>query len=155
MTTQKTKKEKREKKEEHSPRTPHKEKAKGKREKPPKVAATRVRTREANQIPSWEQVVARAESTLNCRDRAWLKEWFEEQECSEWRDGGGNPIHNWGRALAVAWRYSKVDAARRDPERFAVRRGGDAKDSAPSAAQEARRNFLLDEVAKLREVENA
>ena len=59
----------------------------------------------------------RAEVSLKCRDLDWLREWFAEQECSAWHDGNGNPMRNWGRALAIAWRYREVDAARRDPER--------------------------------------
>jgi hypothetical protein len=37
-------------------------------------------------------------------------------------------MRNWGRALAIAWRYREVDAARRDPERrFADGRAGETE----------------------------
>ena len=76
------------------------------------------RVREANQIPTWEMVVTRAKTTIGCNNIAWLREWFNEMNCANWCDGDGNPIHNWGRALGIAWRYKDVDAARRDPSRF-------------------------------------
>ena len=82
----------------------------------PPAAATRA-SRVHGECPSWEQVKERAEVSLKCRDFDWLREWFAEQECSAWHDGNGNPMRNWGRALAIAWRYREVDAARRDPER--------------------------------------
>jgi hypothetical protein len=82
----------------------------------PPAAATRA-SRVRGECPSWEQVKERAEVSLKCRDFDWLREWFAEQECSAWHDGNGNPMRNWGRALAIAWRYREVDAARRDPER--------------------------------------
>ena len=76
------------------------------------------RVREANVIPTWEMVLTRAKTTIGCNNIAWLREWFNEMNCANWCDGDGNPIHNWGRALGIAWRYKDVDAARRDPSRF-------------------------------------
>ena len=81
-------------------------------------ASVHMRVREANSIPTWEMVVSRAKSTIGCNNIAWLREWFNDMECANWCDGDGNPIHNWGRALGIAWRYKDVDAARRDPSRF-------------------------------------
>ena len=81
-------------------------------------ASVQARVREANVIPTWEMVVTRAKTTIGCNNIAWLKEWFNEMNCANWCDGDGNPIHNWGRALGIAWRYKDVDAARRDPSRF-------------------------------------
>ena len=81
-------------------------------------ASVQARVREANQIPTWEMVVTRAKTTIGCNNIAWLREWFNEMNCANWCDGDGNPIHNWGRALGIAWRYKDVDAARRDPSRF-------------------------------------
>ena len=73
--------------------------------------------------------MSRAASTIGCRDLKWLREWFADQVCSEWCDGKGNPIHNWGRLLAVDWRYARVDAARRNPDRVPdARRNGDGCD---------------------------
>lgn len=100
---------------------------KGKKEEMPPAAATRA-SRVRGECPSWEQVKERAEVSLKCRDFDWLREWFAEQECSAWHDGNGNPMRNWGRALAIAWRYREVDAARRDPERrFADGRAGETE----------------------------
>jgi hypothetical protein len=100
---------------------------KGKKEEMPPAAATRA-SRVRGESPSWEQVKERAEVSLKCRDFDWLREWFAEQECSAWHDGNGNPMRNWGRALAIAWRYREVDAARRDPERrFADARAGETE----------------------------
>lgn len=81
-------------------------------------ASVQARVREANQIPTWEMVLTRAKTTIGCNNIAWLREWFNEMNCANWCDGDGNPIHNWGRALGIAWRYKDVDAARRDPSRF-------------------------------------
>ena len=81
-------------------------------------ASVQARVREANVIPTWEMVLTRAKTTIGCNNIAWLKEWFNEMNCANWCDGDGNPIHNWGRALGIAWRYKDVDAARRDPSRF-------------------------------------
>ena len=81
-------------------------------------ASVHMRVCEANSIPTWEMVVSRAKSTIGCNNIAWLREWFNDMECANWCDGDGNPIHNWGRALGIAWRYKDVDAARRDPSRF-------------------------------------
>ena len=81
-------------------------------------ASVHARVREANVIPTWEMVVSRAKTTIGCNNIAWLREWFNEMNCANWCDGDGNPIHNWGRALGIAWRYKDVDAARRDPSRF-------------------------------------
>ena len=81
-------------------------------------ASVQARVREANVIPTWEMVVTRAKTTIGCNNIAWLREWFNEMNCANWCDGDGNPIHNWGRALGIAWRYKDVDAARRDPSRF-------------------------------------
>ena len=81
-------------------------------------ASVHARVREANVIPTWEMVLTRAKTTIGCRNIAWLREWFNEMNCANWCDGDGNPIHNWGRALGIAWRYKDVDAARRDPSRF-------------------------------------
>ena len=100
---------------------------KGKKEEMPPAAATRA-SRVRGECPSWEQVKERAEVSLKCRDFDWLREWFAEQECSAWHDGNGNPMRNWGRALAIAWRYREVDLARRDPERrFADGRAGETE----------------------------
>ena len=107
-------KEERSEKENLPPTPPRREKAK--KEEMPPAAATRA-SRVRGECPSWEQVKERAEVSLKCRDFDWLREWFAEQECSAWHDGNGNPMRNWGRALAIAWRYREVDAARRDPER--------------------------------------
>lgn len=107
-------KEERTEKENLPPTPPIREK--GKKEEMPPAAATRA-SRVRGECPSWEQVKERAEVSLKCRDFDWLREWFAEQECSAWHDGNGNPIRNWGRALAIAWRYREVDLARRDPER--------------------------------------
>ena len=107
-------KEERTEKENLPPTPPIREK--GKKEEMPPAAATRA-SRVRGECPSWEQVEERAEVSLKCRDFDWLREWFAEQECSAWHDGNGNPMRNWGRALAIAWRYREVDAARRDPER--------------------------------------
>ena len=107
-------KEERTEKENLPPTPPIREK--GKKEEMPPAAATRA-SRVRGESPSWEQVKERAEVSLKCRDFDWLREWFAEQECSAWHDGNGNPMRNWGRALAIAWRYREVDAARRDPER--------------------------------------
>ena len=107
-------KEERTEKENLPPTPPIREK--GKKEEMPPAAATRA-SRVRGECPSWEQVKERAEVSLKCRDFDWLREWFAEQECSAWHDGNGNPMRNWGRALAIAWRYREVDAARRDPER--------------------------------------
>ena len=107
-------KEERSEKENLPPTPPIREK--GKKEEMPPAAATRA-SRVRGECPSWEQVKERAEVSLKCRDFDWLREWFAEQECSAWHDGNGNPMRNWGRALAIAWRYREVDAARRDPER--------------------------------------
>ena len=81
-------------------------------------ASVQARVREANVIPTWEMVLTRAKTTIGCNNIAWLREWFNEMNCANWCDGDGNPIHNWGRALGIAWRYKDVDAARRDPSRF-------------------------------------
>ena len=81
-------------------------------------ASVQARVREANVIPTWEMVLTRAMTTIGCNNIAWLREWFNEMNCANWCDGDGNPIHNWGRALGIAWRYKDVDAARRDPSRF-------------------------------------
>ena len=81
-------------------------------------ASVQARVREANVIPTWEMVLSRAKTTIGCSNIAWLREWFNEMNCANWCDGDGNPIHNWGRALGIAWRYKDVDAARRDPSRF-------------------------------------
>ena len=81
-------------------------------------ASVQARVREANVIPTWEMVLTRAKTTIGCNNIAWLREWFNEMNCANWCDGDGNPIHNWGRALSIAWRYKDVDAARRDPSRF-------------------------------------
>lgn len=81
-------------------------------------ASVQARIREANVIPTWEMVLTRAKTTIGCNNIAWLREWFNEMNCANWCDGDGNPIHNWGRALGIAWRYKDVDAARRDPSRF-------------------------------------
>ena len=107
-------KEERTEKENLPPTPPIREK--GKKEEMPPAAATRA-SRVRGECPSWEQGKERAEVSLKCRDFDWLREWFAEQECSAWHDGNGNPMRNWGRALAIAWRYREVDAARRDPER--------------------------------------
>ena len=118
-------KEERSEKENLPPTPPIREK--GKKEEMPPAAATRA-SRVRGECPSWEQVKERAEVSLKCRDFDWLREWFAEQECSAWHDGNGNPMRNWGRALAIAWRYREVDAARRDPERrFADGRAGEAE----------------------------
>lgn len=110
-------KEERSEKENLPPTPPIREK--GKKEETPPSAATRAAcTREDERIPTWEQVKARAEVSLKCKDLDWLREWFAEQECSLWRDGKGNALLNWGRALAIAWRYREIDDARRDPERL-------------------------------------
>ena len=81
-------------------------------------ASVQARVREANTIPTWDMVLSRAKTTIGCNNIAWLREWFNEMNCANWCDGDGNPIHNWGRALGIAWRYKDVDAARRDPSRF-------------------------------------
>ena len=118
-------KEERTEKENLPPTPPIREKAK--KEEMPPAAATRA-SRVRGECPSWEQVKERAEVSLKCRDLDWLREWFAEQECSAWHDGNGNPMRNWGRALAIAWRYREVDAARRDPERrFADGRAGETE----------------------------
>jgi hypothetical protein len=118
-------KEERTEKENLPPTPPIREK--GKKEEMPPAAATRA-SRVRGECPSWEQVKERAEVSLKCRDFDWLREWFAEQECSAWHDGNGNPMRNWGRALAIAWRYREVDAARRDPERrFADGRTGESE----------------------------
>ena len=118
-------KEERSEKENLPPTPPIREK--GKKEEMPPAAATRA-SRVRGECPSWEQVKERAEVSLKCRDFDWLREWFAEQECSAWHDGNGNPMRNWGRALAIAWRYREVDAARRDPERrFADGRTGETE----------------------------
>ena len=118
-------KEERSEKENLPPTPPIREK--GKKEEMPPAAATRA-SRVRGECPSWEQVKERAEVSLKCRDLDWLREWFAEQECSAWHDGNGNPMRNWGRALAIAWRYREVDAARRDPERrFADGRAGETE----------------------------
>ena len=118
-------KEERTEKENLPPTPPIREK--GKKEEMPPAAATRA-SRVRGECPSWEQVKERAEVSLKCRDFDWLREWFAEQECSAWHDGNGNPMRNWGRALAIAWRYREVDAARRDPERrFADGRAGETE----------------------------
>ena len=118
-------KEERSEKENLPPTPPIREK--GKKEERPPAAATRA-SRVRGKCPSWEQVKERAEVSLKCRDLDWLREWFAEQECSAWHDGNGNPMRNWGRALAIAWRYREVDAARRDPERrFADGRTGETE----------------------------
>ena len=118
-------KEERTEKENLPPTPPIREK--GKKEEMPPAAATRA-SRVRGESPSWEQVKERAEVSLKCRDFDWLREWFAEQECSAWHDGNGNPMRNWGRALAIAWRYREVDAARRDPERrFADGRAGETE----------------------------
>ena len=118
-------KEERSEKENLPPTPPIREKAK--KEEMPPAAATRA-SRVRGECPSWEQVKERAEVSLKCRDLDWLREWFAEQECSAWHDGNGNPMRNWGRALAIAWRYREVDAARRDPERrFADGRAGETE----------------------------
>jgi hypothetical protein len=121
LTTQQ--KEERSEKENLPPTPPIREK--GKKEEnasPIGSAAARAsvlsRVREANQIPTWEMVLTRAKTTIGCNNIAWLREWFNEMNCANWCDGDGNPIHNWGRALGIAWRYKDVDAARRDPSRF-------------------------------------
>ena len=118
-------KEERSEKENLPPTPPIREK--GKKEEMPPAAATRA-SRVRGECPSWEQVKERAEVSLKCRDLDWLREWFAEQECSAWHDGNGNPMRNWGRALAIAWRYREVDLARRDPERrFADGRAGETE----------------------------
>ena len=118
-------KEERTEKENLPPTPPIREK--GKKEEMPPAAATRA-SRVRGECPSWEQVKERAEVSLKCRDFDWLREWFAEQECSAWHDGNGNPMRNWGRALAIAWRYREVDLARRDPERrFADGRAGETE----------------------------
>ena len=118
-------KEERTEKENLPPTPPIREK--GKKEEMPPAAATRA-SRVRGECPSWEQVKERTEVSLKCRDFDWLREWFAEQECSAWHDGNGNPMRNWGRALAIAWRYREVDAARRDPERrFADGRAGETE----------------------------
>ena len=118
-------KEERSEKENLPPTPPIREK--GKKEEMPPAAATRA-SRVCGECPSWEQVKERAEVSLKCRDFDWLREWFAEQECSAWHDGNGNPMRNWGRALAIAWRYREVDLARRDPERrFADGRAGETE----------------------------
>ena len=118
-------KEERTEKENLPPTPPIREK--GKTEEMPPAAATRA-SRVRGECPSWEQVKERAEVSLKCRDLDWLREWFAEQECSAWHDGNGNSMRNWGRALAIAWRYREVDAARRDPERrFADGRAGETE----------------------------
>ena len=81
-------------------------------------ASVQARVREANVIPTWEMVLTRAKTTIGCNNIAWLREWFNEMNCANWCDGDGNPIHNWGRALGIAWHYKDVDAARRNPSRF-------------------------------------
>jgi hypothetical protein len=121
LTTQQ--KEERSEKENLPPTPPIREKAKKEENASPiGSAAARAsvlsRVREANVIPTWEMVLSRAKTTIGCNNIAWLKEWFNEMNCANWCDGDGNPIHNWGRALGIAWRYKDVDAARRDPSRF-------------------------------------
>jgi hypothetical protein len=121
LTTQQ--KEERSEKENLPPTPPIREKAKKEENASPiGSAAARAsvlsRVREANQIPTWEMVLTRAKTTIGCNNIAWLREWFNEMNCANWCDGDGNPIHNWGRALSIAWRYKDVDAARRDPSRF-------------------------------------
>ena len=118
-----------------------KEEAKGKREISPYnpllekkgseeenvAAVVRVRTREeicpeSTGKPPFEMVVSRAKTTLNCRDMDFLREWYEDQCASDWRDSGGNPLHNWGRKLALDWRYWEKNKAGRVPNLAAARR---------------------------------
>ena len=121
LTTQQ--KEERSEKENLPPTPPIREKGKKEENASPigsaaARASVQARVREANVIPTWEMVVTRAKTTIGCNNIAWLREWFNEMNCANWCDGDGNPIHNWGRALGIAWRYKDVDAARRDPSRF-------------------------------------
>ena len=121
LTTQQ--KEERSEKENLPPTPPLREKGKKEENASPigsaaARASVHARVREANVIPTWEMVLTRAKTTIGCRNIAWLREWFNEMNCANWCDGDGNPIHNWGRALGIAWRYKDVDAARRDPSRF-------------------------------------
>ena len=121
LTTQQ--KEERSEKENLPPTPPLREKGKKEENASPigsaaARASVHARVREANVIPTWEMVVSRAKTTIGCNNIAWLREWFNEMNCANWCDGDGNPIHNWGRALGIAWRYKDVDAARRDPSRF-------------------------------------
>lgn len=116
-------KEERSEKENLPPTPPIREKAKKEENASPigsaaARASVQARVREANVIPTWEMVLTRAKTTIGCNNIAWLREWFNEMNCANWCDGDGNPIHNWGRALGIAWRYKDVDAARRDPSRF-------------------------------------
>ena len=118
-----------------------KEEGKGKRDIPPYnpllekkgseeenvAAVVRVRTREeicpeSTGKPPFEMVVSRAKTTLNCRDMDFLREWYEDQCASDWRDSGGNPLHNWGRKLALDWRYWEKNKAGRVPNLVAARR---------------------------------
>ena len=121
LTTQQ--KEERSEKENLPPTPPLREKGKKEENASPigsavARASVHARVREANVIPTWEMILSRAKTTIGCNNIAWLREWFNEMNCANWCDGDGNPIHNWGRALGIAWRYKDVDAARRDPSRF-------------------------------------
>jgi hypothetical protein len=143
-------KEERSEKENLSPTPPIREKAKKEENASPigsaaARASVHMRVREANVIPTWEMVVSRAKSTIGCNNIAWLREWFNEMNCAAWCDGDGNPIHNWGRALGIAWRYKDVDAARRDPSRF--QKPVDKELEEAQAIKERQKKFLLEQSA--------
>jgi hypothetical protein len=143
-------KEERSEKENLPPTPPIREKAKKEENASPigsaaARASVHMRVREANQIPTWEMVVSRAKSTIGCNNIAWLREWFNEMNCAAWCDGDGNPIHNWGRALGIAWRYKDVDAARRDPSRF--QKPVDKELEEAQAIKERQKKFLLEQSA--------
>jgi hypothetical protein len=143
-------KEERSEKENLPPTPPIREKAKKEENASPigsaaARASVHMRVREANQIPTWEMVVSRAKSTIGCNNIAWLREWFNEMNCAAWCDGDGNPIHNWGRALGIAWRYKDVDAARRDPSRF--QKPIDKELEEAQAIKERQKKFLLEQSA--------
>jgi hypothetical protein len=148
LTTQQ--KEERSEKENLPPTPPIREKAKKEENASPigsaaARASVHMRVREANVIPTWEMVVSRAKSTIGCNNIAWLREWFNEMNCAAWCDGDGNPIHNWGRALGIAWRYKDVDAARRDPSRF--QKPVDKELEEAQAIKERQKKFLLEQSA--------
>ena len=143
-------KEERSEKENLPPTPPIREKAKKEENASPigsaaARASVHMRVREANVIPTWEMVVSRAKSTIGCNNIAWLREWFNEMNCAAWCDGDGNPIHNWGRALGIAWRYKDVDAARRDPSRF--QKPVDKELEEVQAIKERQKKFLLEQSA--------
>ena len=75
-----------------------------------------------SRAPAFKTVISRAGAALNCRDMDFLRQWYEDQCAADWHDAGGNPLHNWGRKLAIDWRYWAKNKAERIPNLAAARR---------------------------------